>query len=69
MENLRSTKSTVNSKVPLSTEFHRQEYWNGLPFPSPEDLPDPGIEPMSPVLTGRLFTTEPPGKPIYKTDN
>ena len=45
--------------------FPRQEYWRGLPFPSPEDLPDPGIEPMSPALGGRLFTTEPPGNPSF----
>ena len=43
--------------------FSRQEYWSGLPFPSPGDLPGPGIEPTSPTLTGRFFTTEPPGKP------
>ena len=46
--------------------FSRQEYWSGLPFPSPGDLPDPGIEPMSlvsPVLAGRFLTTEPLGKP------
>jgi len=42
--------------------FPRQEYWTGLPFPSPEDLPDPGIESESPVLAGRFFTTEPPEK-------
>ena len=41
----------------------KQEYQSGLPFPSPGDLPDPGIEPESPALTGRFFTTEPPGKP------
>ena len=41
----------------------RQEYWSGLPFPSPGDLPDPGIKPVSPVLMGRFFTTESPGKP------
>ena len=46
----------------LSMEFSRQEDWSGLPFPSPEDLPDPGIEPTSPILTGGFFTTEPPGK-------
>ena len=40
--------------------FIRQEYWNGLPFPSPADLPDPGIELESPELAGRFFTTEPP---------
>ena len=45
--------------------FPKQEYWNGLPFPSPGDLPDPGIKPMSPALVGKFFTTEPPGKPIY----
>ena len=38
----------------------RQEYWSGLPFPPPEDLPDPGIKPESPALAGRLFTAEPP---------
>ena len=43
-------------------EFSRQEYWSGLLFPSPGDLPDPGIEPASPVLAGGFFTTEPPGK-------
>ena len=41
----------------------RQEYWNGLPFPSPEDLPDPGIEFAFPALIGGFFTTEPPRKP------
>jgi len=47
-------------------EFPRQEYWSGPPFPFPWDLPDPGIEPASPVapaLAGRFFTTELPGKP------
>ena len=43
--------------------FFRQEYWSELPFPSLGDLLDLGIEPMSPALTGRFFTTEPPGKP------
>ena len=54
---------TVACQFPLSIEFSRQEYWNGLPFPSPGDLSDPGIEPTSPTLAGRFFTTEPPGKP------
>ena len=45
-------------------EFSQQEYWSRLPFPSPGDLPGAEIEPMSPALTGRFFTTEPPGKPI-----
>ena len=44
--------------------FPRQEHWSGLPFPSPGDLPNPGIEHMSPALVGRFFTTEPPGKPL-----
>ena len=42
----------------------RQEYWSGLPFPPPGDLPDSGIEPTSPALAGRFFTTEPHGKPM-----
>ena len=57
---------TVAYRAPLSIGFPRQENWNGLPFPFPEDLPNPGIEPMypvTPVLAGRFFTTEPPGKP------
>ena len=45
-------------------ELPGKEYWNGLPFPSLEDLPDPGIEPTSPSLAGGFFTTEPPGKPV-----
>ena len=44
----------------LSMGFPRQEYWSGLPFPSPGDLPDAGIEPSSPTLEDRFFTTEPP---------
>ena len=52
---------------PLPMVFPRQEYWSGLPFPSPGDLPNPGLEPASPALAGRLFTTEPPGKPIYES--
>ena len=47
---------TIGLQVPLSMEFSSQEYWSGLPFPSPGDLPDPEIEPRSPVLTGRFFT-------------
>ena len=42
----------------------RQEYWSGLTFPSPEDLPDLEIEPVSSLLAGRFYTTEPPGKPL-----
>ena len=51
----------------LSMGFPRQEYWSGLPFPSPGDLPDPEIKPGSPALAGRVFTTEPPGKPYRRT--
>ena len=41
-----------------------QEYWSRLPFPSPDDIPDPGVEPTSPAFAGGFFTTEPPGKPF-----
>ena len=57
------TPWTVVCQAPLSTGLPRQEYWSGLPFPSPGDLPDPGIKPVSPELAGGCFTTEPPGKP------
>ena len=43
--------------------FSRQEYWNGLPFPPPEDLPNPGIKPRSPVLQADSLPSKPPGKP------
>ena len=46
-----------SSQAPLSIEFSRQEYWSGLPFPSPKDLPNPGVELESPVLVGGFFTT------------
>ena len=52
----------VACQAPLFTEFFRQEYWKGLPFPSSGDLPDAGIKPTSPALAGEFFTTEPPGK-------
>ena len=48
----------------MSMGFPRQEYWSGLPFPSPGDLPKPGTESGSSALAGRFFTTEPPGKPL-----
>ena len=54
---------SVMFNSPLSIEFSRQGYWSGLSFPSPGDLPNLGIESMSPSLAGRFFTTEPPGKP------
>ena len=57
---------TVAGQAPLSMGFSWQEYWSGLPFPSPGDLLDPGIEPMSPAMAGGFFTTEPPGEHNYK---
>ena len=60
-----TTLCTIARQVPLSMGFSRQEYWGGLLFPPPGDLPDSGIEPTSPTspaLAGRFFTTEPPGK-------
>ena len=59
------TPWTAACQAPLSMIFPKQEYWNGLPFPSPEDLPDPGIEPKSPALTDGSFTAKSPGKPMY----
>ena len=56
------TPWTIACQAPLSMGFPRQEYWSGLPFPSLRDLPDPGIKPVSPALTGGFFTTEPPRK-------
>ena len=60
-----ATLWTVTHQAPLSMEFSRQEYWSGLPFPSPVDLPDPGIKlesPAFPNLAGIFFTTTSPGK-------
>ena len=57
------TPRAAASQAPPSTGFSRQEHWSGLPFPSLGDLPDPGIEPASPAMTGGFFTNEPPGKP------
>ena len=57
-----TTPQTAAHQAPLSMGFPRQKYWSGLPFPSPGDLLDPGIEPATPALAGRFFTTEPPGK-------
>ena len=61
-----ATPWTVVHQAPLSMEFSRQDYWSGLPFATPWDLPNPGVKPMSlapPALAGRLFPTAPPGKP------
>ena len=65
-----ATPWTIACQAPLYMEFSRQKYWSGLPFPSPGDLPEPGIKlksPVSPVCTaGRFFTAEPVGKPQTK---
>ena len=58
------TPWTVAHQAALSMGFPRQEYWNGLLFPSPGDLPDPGIEPGSPALQADSLLSEPPGKPL-----
>ena len=64
-----ATPWTVAYQAPLSVRFSRQEYWSGLPFPSPGDLPDPGIKPGSPALQTDALPSEPPGKPSTCTDS
>ena len=54
------TPWTEAHQAPLSMGFPRQEYWSGVPFPSPGDLPDPGIKPLSHALAGGFFSTKPP---------
>ena len=61
-----ATPWTVAYQAPPSMGFSKQEYWNGSPFPSPGDLPDPGIEPGSPAFQANALTSEPPGKPLKK---
>ena len=56
-----STPSTLAYQAPPSMESSSQEYWSGLPFPSPGDVPDPGIEPGSPTLQADALPSEPPG--------
>ena len=58
-----ATPCTIAYQVPLSMEFLRQEYWSGIPFPSPRDLPDPGMEPRSGALQVDSLLAEPQGKP------
>ena len=58
-----ATPWTVALQAPLSMGFSRQEYWSGLPFPSPGYLPDPGIEPGSLALQAQSLPSEPQGKP------
>ena len=62
-----TTAWTIDHQSPLFMELSRQEYWNGLPFPTPGDLPDPSMEStslVSPALAGGFFTALPPGKPL-----
>ena len=61
------TPWTVDHQAPLSMEFSRQEYWSELPVPSPGDLPNPGIKPMSLALQADSLLSEPPGK--HKVNN
>ena len=58
------TPWTVAYHTPPPMGFSRQEYWSGLPFPSPGELPDPGIKPRSPALQVDTLPFEPPGKPV-----
>ena len=62
MSNSLQPHGAVAHQASLSMGFSRQEYWSGLPFLSPGDLPNPRIEPVSLALAGGFFTTEPPGK-------
>ena len=67
-----ATSWTIVCQAHVSIGFSWQEYWSGLPFPSPGDLPGPGMKPTSPVspaLAGEFFTTEPPGKPRVALDS
>ena len=60
-----ATPWTVSHQAPLSMGFSRQEYWSGLPYPSPGDLPKPGIKPGSPALPADSLPSESPGKHIF----
>ena len=59
------TPWTVTRQASLSMEFSRPEHWSGQPFPSPGDLPDPGIKHRSPALQADALTSEPPGRPAF----
>ena len=59
---------TVAYQAPRSMGFSRQEYWSGLPFPSPGDPPNPGNEPMSPAVKADNLPSEPPGKSLCNTE-
>ena len=67
-----ATLWTVAHQTPLFIGLSQQEWWSGVPFPTPEDLPDPGIKPpslASPALESRFYTTNPPGKPLWQGCN
>ena len=64
-----ATPWTVAHQAPPSMGFSRREYWSGLPFPSPEDLPNPGIEPRSPALRADALTSEPPWIRVGELDS
>ena len=66
MSNTLATPWTVAYQAPLSMEFPRQEYWSGLPFPFPGDIPDPGIKPEFPALAGGFVTTREAPQNGYK---
>ena len=63
-----ATPWTEAHQAPPSMGFSRQGYWSGLPFPSPGDLPNPGIEPRSPALQADALTSAPPGKPMAESE-
>ena len=62
-----ATPWTVAYHTPSSMRFSRQEYWSGLPFPSPGNLPNPGIKPGSPALEADALTSEPPENKMWNT--
>ena len=64
-----ATPQTIAYQPPPSTGFSQQEYWSGLHFPPPGDLPDPGTETTSPALAGGFLTTEPPASPNMNVEN
>ena len=64
-----ATPWTVAYQAPLTRGFSRREYSSGLPFPSPGDLPDPGIEPRFPALQADALISEPPGKPMINLES
>ena len=64
-----ATPQTVACQAPLSMGFSKKDYWSGLPFPPPGDLPHSGIKPLSPALPGGFFTTESPGKSLQRENS